>query len=162
MVSPSCPWLLGSVGTFPYKFCRKGSSPQWGLWLPGHEPLPSAMSPLSFNELMQWSFWDRPSSHKQRLQDITWRLTGDLSPQFRDPAQPHSSGGHAFNTIQRAPCRQGRHTLPQARGFIGVFLLHCFTHLTQKLDIIKHKRTEVNPEWPVLLDLLWVSGSHVP
>ena len=36
--------ILCSVGTISYKFCRKGSSPWWGLWAPGHEPLPSAPS----------------------------------------------------------------------------------------------------------------------
>ena len=52
--------------------------------------------PLSFNELM-------PISKDSRT------FPGDS--QLRDPAQPHSSGGHALNITQRAPCRRGRHTL---------------------------------------------------
>ena len=36
--------LLCSVETVSYKFCRKELSPWWGLWAPGHEPLPSAVS----------------------------------------------------------------------------------------------------------------------
>ena len=46
------PQLLGSMGTISYEFRRKGSMPWWGLWAPGHEPLLSAVSPLSFNELI--------------------------------------------------------------------------------------------------------------
>ena len=38
------PSHLGSVGTVSYKFCQKGSSPCWGLWAPGREPLPAATS----------------------------------------------------------------------------------------------------------------------
>ena len=117
MLSPPCPSLLGSVETVPYEFHGKGSSPWWGLWLPGHKPLLSAMYSLSFHELMQWEWeWDAvllgpcPLTSKQRLQDIPWRLTGRLPPQLRDPAQPHSSGCPALNITQRAPCRQGRNT----------------------------------------------------
>ena len=54
--------------------------------------------PLSFNELM-------PISKDSRT------FPGDS--QLRDPAQPHSSGGHALNITQRASCRRGRHTLLQ-------------------------------------------------
>ena len=36
------PSLLCFLGTVSYKFCKKCSSPWWGLWAPGHElfPLP--------------------------------------------------------------------------------------------------------------------------
>ena len=52
-------------------------------------------------------------------------------PQLRDPAQPHSSGCHALNIIQRAPCRRGRHTLPQARSLPVFSFWVIFTYSLQ-------------------------------
>ena len=82
VLSRPSPRLLCSVGTVPYRFRRKGSSPWWPMWVPGHH-------------------LEAPRG---------------TAPQLRDPAQPHSSGRPALNIILRAPCRQGRHTLPQAWG----------------------------------------------
>ena len=72
--------------------------------------------PLSFNDLVPMELLGTPPS-KQSLQDIPWRLTGELppSPQLRDPAQPHTSGSLSLNITQRAPCRWGRHLFPQAQ-----------------------------------------------
>ena len=38
LVRKPSPWLLGSMGTVSYRFCRKGSSSWWGLWAPGPSP----------------------------------------------------------------------------------------------------------------------------
>ena len=43
---PHHPQLLSSVGTVSYKFHRKGSSPWWGLWVPGHEPVMTLCDPI--------------------------------------------------------------------------------------------------------------------
>ena len=113
---PSASVLSGNIS---YKFHRKGSSPWWGLWIPGHEPLPCAVSLFPSMSWCQRSFWDPPPHpySKQRFQDIPWRLSGELpSPHFRNLAQPHRSGRHALNITQRALWKQGRHTLPQTWG----------------------------------------------
>ena len=71
--------LLGSVGTVSYRFRRMGSNPWWGLWVPGHDPLPAAVSLFPLMSWGQWSFWD-PHPSRQRLQDIPWRLSGEMPP----------------------------------------------------------------------------------
>ena len=88
-------------------------------------------------------------------------------PQLRDPAQPQNSGHHAFNIIQRAPCRQGRCTLSEAQGLPVFSFQAIFYLLGIKIEvycaqfIIRQKFLEVNPEWPIGLDLLQVTRCNV-
>ena len=108
------------------------------------------------------SSYPREPPSKQRFQDFPWRLSAELPPQLRDPAQPHSSGHFALNITQRAPCWRGRHTLPQARGLYiflwgDFYLLIIDIKLYCLLFFIKHKITQVKCEWP----LLWVRECKV-
>ena len=106
----ACPRLLGSVGTVSYRFPRKGSSPWWGLWAPGHERLPAAVS-LSFNELMPVELLGPPPPPSKGFRTCSEGLQGDCppssTPQLRVSAQPHSSGHSAFNITPRAPADGG-------------------------------------------------------
>ena len=80
--------LVGTVGS------RTGDSSLWPV-------------PLSFNELMPVELLGPPPP----ISKDSRTFPGDS--QLRDPAQPHSSGDHALNIIQRAPCRRGRHIVLQ-------------------------------------------------
>ena len=107
---PPPPLPLASVlsGNRLLQIPQEGVKPLVGTVGSRTRDSPHCRVPLSFNELMPVELLGPPS--RLRLQDISWRLTGDLSPQLRDPAQPHSSGCPALNITQRAPCRQGRNT----------------------------------------------------
>ena len=127
---------------------------------PGHEPLPTAVSLFALMSWCPWSFWEPPS--KQGFQDIPWRLSAELPPQLRDPAQPHRSGHFALNITQKAPCWRGRHTLPQAWGLYiflwgDFYLLIIDIKLYCLLFFIKHKITQVKCAWC----LLWVNECKV-
>ena len=92
-VLSTCPRLLGSVGTISYKFCRKGSSPCWGLWAPGQESLPGAVSLFPVKSWCQWSFWDLSNPQVK---------VSDLPPEaLRGPAQRPCSAPQL-----RASCSQ--------------------------------------------------------
>ena len=129
LVRKPSPWLLGSMGTVSYRFCRKGSSSWWGLWAPG----------LSLEALRGTA---RPPP-----------------PQLRYPAPPHSSGHPGLNVIQTHP--------PSGSGFTGVLFLGYFYLLNAKfkddcvLCITGLNFKELNPERPILSDLLWVSGGKI-
>ena len=130
-----------------YKFCRKGSRLWWGLWVPGHSLFLPLCVPLSVNELMAVGLLGA-IPHKQRLQELPWRLTGELPPERRDRAQPHSSGCRAPHITQKAPCRWGRpHSF--MLGVYRCFPLGNFYLLNTKVDVycaffvIEHNFTDV-------------------
>ena len=107
-------WAQWELGTVSYKFGRKGSRPWWGRWVPGHEPLLTAVSLFPLMSWGQWSFWDTPQQAKSPGHSLeSHRGTPPPTPQLRDPAQPQSSGCPALNITQTASCSRGRHTLPQ-------------------------------------------------
>ena len=167
MLSPPCPSLLGSVETVPYEFHGKGSSPWWGLWLPGHKPLLSAMYSLSFNELMPVELLELPPFSKQRHQDFPWRLTSELPPpQLGDPAHPQLTASRSQHWPESSLQVEKPHPPPESRAYRFCFyfsLQRDFHLLDIKVDVncvicMKLNMTNVNVEWPVLSDLVFVTG----
>ena len=74
-----------------------------------------------------WGLW-APGHSLEALRSTALRL--------RYPAPPHSSGHPGLNIIQRAPCRLGRHTLPQAQALQMFCFWVIFTYSMQKQKTI--------------------------
>ena len=78
----------------------------------------------------------------------------------------HNSRHHALNIGQRVPCRWRSHTLHQTQELTGFFFFSLqgdFHLLDIKVDVncvicMKLNMTNVNVEWPVLSDLVFVTG----
>ena len=115
--------LLGSVRTVSYRFRRMGSNPWWGLWVPGHDPLPAAVSLFPLMSWGQWSFWD-PRPSRQRLQDIPWRLSGELPPRPRSETllRPTAQGVLLSTSPRELPADGGETPSLRLRG-LQVFSL---------------------------------------
>ena len=99
---------------------------------------------------------------KQRLQEIPWRLTAELHPQLRDPAQPHNSGCHGLNTSRELPADGG--DTPSLR--LGVYM--CFPsgwflltwQRSRSLLCPVHHQTEVCGGKPWMARWAWSSPGY--
>ena len=153
MLSPR-PRLLCSVGTVYYEFHRKGSSPWWGLWLPGHQTLPTAVSLFPVMSRHQWRFWDPLSS-----QTIVFRTCpgGSEEKGTTPPAQrPCSAPQLRVSCSQHHPessLQTGETHPPSGSESTCVFLLGDFYLLIANGEIycalfIKHHFTHFTEEVP--------------
>ena len=104
---------------------------------------------------------------KQRLQDIPWRLTGELPLPVQRPCSALQLRASCSQHPLESSLHMGKTHPPWGSGFTCIFLLGDFYLLDIKVEvycalfIIKQKFLEVNPEWPVGLDLPQVTGCNV-
>ena len=157
------PSHLGSVGTVSYKFCRKRSSPWWGLWAPGREPLPAATSLFPVMSWCHWSFWDPHLGKDSRT--FPAGSKGNCSPSSETLLNPTAQGIMISTSPRELPAdREATHT-PFMLGVCscfpsGLLLLTCHINWILSCPLFHHQThddTKKNPDWPPL----WVTGSKV-
>ena len=117
----------------------------------------------------QWSFWNsQPLPSKD--QDLPWRLTSELPPpQLGDPAHPQLTASRSQHWPESSLQVEKPHPPPDSRAyrFCFYFSLQGDFHLLDiKVDVncvicMKLNMTNVNVEWPVLSDLVFVTGWDV-
>ena len=105
-------------------------------------------------------------SFKQRLQDIPWRLTRELSlPVQRPCSAPQLRASWSQHPLESS-LHMGKTHPPWGSGFTCVLLLGDFYLLDIKVDVncvicMKLNMTYVHVEWPTLSDLVFVTGCDV-
>ena len=126
--------------------------------------------PLSFNELMPVELLELPPFSKQRHQDFPWRLTSELPPpQLGDPAHPQLTASHSQHRPESSLQVEKPHPPPESRAYRFCFYFSLqgdFRLLDIKVDVncvicMKLNMTYVNVEWPILSDLVFVTGCDV-
>ena len=141
MLSPH-PWLLCSVGTVSYKFCRKGSSPWWGLWAPGHKPLPAATSLFPVMSWCQWSFWDPHLGKDSRT--FPAGSKGNCSPSSETLLIPTAQGITISTSPRKLPADREATYTPFMLGVCscfpsGLLLLTCHINWTLLCPFFHHQ-----------------------
>ena len=117
----------------------------------------------------QWSFWNsQPLPSKD--QDLPWRLTSELPPpQLGDPAHPQLTASRSQHWPESSLQVEKPHPPPESRAYRFCFyfsLQRDFHLLDIKVDVncvicMKLNMTYVNVEWPILSDLVFVTGCDV-
>ena len=113
----------------------------------------------------EWSFWNTlPPSKSSRT--FSGGSQGNCTPSSETLVSP-TTQGVMLSTHPESSLQMGKSHPPRGSGFTCVFLLGDFYLLDVKVEvycalfIIKQKFVEVNPEWPVGLDLPQVTGCNV-
>ena len=113
----------------------------------------------------KWSFWNTPPPSKSSRK-FPADSQGNCIPSSETLLSP-TTQGVMVSTHPESSLQTGETHPPRGSGFTCVFLLGDFYLLDKKVEvhcalfIIKQKFVEVNPEWPVGLDLPQVTGCNV-